>query len=158
MEHTDLEYSIRPVEKHDLAELTLLCQEHAAFEKADMPNDFPIESLADLLFSSPPRIQCLVVEGNKGLAGYASFMRQFSTWDANFYMYLDCLFLRPSTRGSGIGRKLMEKVKEESIRQNCDGMQWQTPTFNQNAIEFYQHLGAQGKNKVRFFLDHPNSK
>jgi L-amino acid N-acyltransferase YncA len=46
---------------------------------------------------------CLVVEWNHKLAGYASYTKQFSTWDAFYYIYMDCLFLTEKSRGFGIG-------------------------------------------------------
>ena len=70
-------------------------------------------------------------------------------------MYLDCIFLRPETRGQGIGKKLMQRVAAKARGENCINVQWQTPVFNTNAIKFYNHLGAESKHKLRFFLDPP---
>jgi len=59
----------------------------------------------------------LVVEQESLIVGYATFMKQFSTWDTDFYIYLDCLFLKENTRGNGLGGLIMEKIKEYAKNQ-----------------------------------------
>ena len=44
----------------------------------------------------------------------------------------------------------MQLVREEARKTGCDHIQWQTTTFNSKAIEFFQHLGAVAKPKLRF--------
>ncbi|WP_148639138.1 GNAT family N-acetyltransferase [Aquimarina longa] len=92
-----------------------------------------------------------MIEESKEIIGYTTFMKQFSTWDANFYIYLDCLFIKEKARGKGLGMFIMERVKEYAKSKNCKIIQWQTPDFNQKTINFYQKLGAVSKSKERFF-------
>lgn len=80
-------------------------------------------------------------------------MKQFSTWDAAFYVYMDCLYLLDEWRGFGMGESLIEKIKEESKKLDCSLIQWQTPNFNTRAIKFYNRIGAYSKTKERFFLN-----
>ena len=47
----------------------------------------------------------------------------------------------------------MEKVIEYSKTQDCDLIQWQTPDFNEKAIEFYNRIGGKSKSKERFYLN-----
>jgi len=145
--------TIRFAQREDLDELVKLCEEHAIYEKADYSKINKKENLSAHLFSQEPTLYCLVVELNSHLIGYATYMRQFSTWDTNFYVYMDCLFLNNNSRGLGLGVELMERIKEESLILGCDLIQWQTPTFNEGAIKFYNRMGAYSKNKERFFLD-----
>jgi len=144
---------IRFVKQIDLEELVNLCESHALYEKADFSKEGIKEKLQKHLFEQTPALYCLVVELNSKLIGYATYMKQFSTWDANFYVYMDCLFLNEKSRGLGLGEKLMNTIKEESIKLGCDLIQWQTPTFNSGAIKFYNRIGAYSKDKERFFFD-----
>ena len=80
-------------------------------------------------------------------------MKQFSTWDSDFYIYMDCLFLMEESRGFGIGEKLIAKIKQEGQNIKCNHIQWQTPDFNVRAIKFYNRTGAMSKTKKRFFLE-----
>ena len=145
--------TIRFAQREDLDELVNLCEEHALYEKADFSKINKKENLSVYLFSEEPALYCLVVELNSRLIGYATYMKQFSTWDANFYVYMDCLFLNDKSRGLGLGVELMNQIKKESVKLGCDLIQWQTPTFNTGAIKFYNKIGAHSKNKERFFLD-----
>ncbi len=79
-------------------------------------------------------------------------MKQFSTWDAEFYIYMDCLFMDDKFRGFGIGEELVNRIKKETKENGCSHIQWQTPVFNKRAMKFYDRIGAQSKSKARYFL------
>lgn len=140
----------KPIPK-DVEQLIDLCAAHAAYERVSFDKSQKKEKLNKQLFSIENNLQCLVVESDNQLVGYATYMKQFSTWDADFYVYLDCLFLKETTRGNGLGKQLMEKIKEYAVAENCIEIQWQTPSFNSRAISFYKRLGAGSKTKERFF-------
>lgn len=143
---------IRFAEEADMDALVQLCAQHAAFEKAEYNSLGKHQALSAQLFSSNPIAYCLVVEQSNTLIGYATFMKQFSTWDADFYIYMDCLFLTESARGYGIGEQLVTRIKQEGTKRKCSHIQWQTPEFNTRAIKFYRRIGAHSKQKERFFL------
>ncbi len=144
---------IRFAEKKDLPQIIELCIEHAKYERAEFEQKNKTELLSKFIFGQDSALQCLVVSQENSIIGYATFMKQFSTWDAGFYLYLDCLYLKANTRGLGLGTRLMEKVKEYAKDENCTIIQWQTPDFNRKAIDFYQKMGGISKTKERFCLD-----
>ncbi|WP_010180729.1 GNAT family N-acetyltransferase [Aquimarina agarilytica] len=146
---------VRFVKEQDVTEVVKLCELHAAFEKTIYSARNKSTLLSTHFFNKESYVNCLVVEVDKEIVGYATFMKQFSTWDANFYMYLDCLFLKENVRGKGLGALLMQKIKDHAVSQNCTEIQWQTPDFNKRAITFYKKLGAQSKTKERFFWPVP---
>ncbi|MEQ9404718.1 MAG: GNAT family N-acetyltransferase [Cyclobacteriaceae bacterium] len=148
-----MKHTIRKVERKDIETLVELCKAHAAFEGSGYSTANKVSDLSDHLFSKSPVLECLVVEMDKQLVGYATFMKQFSTWDAAFYVYMDCIYLEKATRGKGIGKELLNKVAQYARSQNCSLIQWQTPTANTRAIKFYREYGANSKMKERFFLD-----
>lgn len=146
---------IRFAVKEDLPRISELCKFHADFEGAleavKLVDDLRyLTRLEELLFRNPPAVFCLVAEVENMIEGYATFMPQFSTWAAERYMYLDCLFLTRAVRGLGIGKKIMDSIKTEAKQRGCSEIQWQTPDFNSDAIQFYQKLGAKAKTKQRF--------
>lgn len=147
------EPTIRFVKKSDLDALIHLCELHAAFEKAEYNRTNKKNLLSNHLFSAQPSLFCLVVEQSNELVGYTTYMKQFSTWDAALYIYMDCLFLKEASRGYGIGERLIERIKEEARKTKSSHIQWQTPDFNLRAINFYHRIGAKSKRKERFFLD-----
>lgn len=143
---------IRFAKEEDIPQLVNLCKQHAEFEKSDYNQEGKQEDLNAALFQNPKQLYCLVVELENNLIGYATYMKQYSTWDANHYIYMDCLFLNEASRGFGIGEKLVDRIKEKSRTLNCTLIQWQTPEFNVRAMKFYERIGAQPKPKVRYFL------
>ncbi len=143
---------IRRAEERDIDQLLVLCALHAAYEKSEYDSSGKRGKLFRQLFEISD-LQCLVVENKKELIGYATFIKQFSTWDADHYIYLDCLYLKEELRGQGIGTKLMELVKAYAEKEGCFQVQWQTPDFNRNAIKFYKKMGALSKSKERFFWE-----
>lgn len=144
-------YTIRPVQVKDIPSLIQLCREHAAFEQNENAIEPNPDNLRRALFSPTPDLGCLVADTGATLLGYASYMRQYTTWDACHYLYLDCLYLRPEVRRQGIGYQLMIQIRHIADEWQCDTIQWQTPDFNMNAIRFYEKLGAYHKPKARFF-------
>ena len=147
------EVRIRFAKKADLKEIINLCKLHAIFEKSEYSSLNKEQKLESYLFQENPTLYCLVVECDKKLVGYATYMKQFSTWDADFYVYMDCLFLIQKRRGLGIGEKLIERLRSETKKLNCQLIQWQTPNFNTRAMKFYERIGATSKTKERYFLN-----
>ncbi len=143
---------IRFAEKCDVSQLVALCADHAAYEKAAYDPEGKAQLLTAGLFGEPPALFCLVVEQDDTLIGFLSYMRQYATWDAAWYVYIDCLYLAEPARNKGIGRQLVARLQVESEKLGCELIQWQTPAFNTGAIRFYKRLGASAKSKERFFL------
>ena len=143
---------IRPATLDDLPQIIELCRLHAIFEESDYQSEGKAAALAKHLFQTPPALYCQVATIDQQLLGYVTYMKQFSTWDATYYLYLDCLFLKSEARGQRIGERLMDAVKEAAKELNCSLIQWQTPDFNQRAMKFYRRIGASSKSKERFFL------
>jgi len=142
-----MEYLIRRVIDGDQTSLLLMMKEHAMFEghKLECPKHQKLSTLENI------SVSMFVVTKNKKLVGYMSVIKQFSTWDMDWYLYLDCLYLKKETRGHGVGFKLMQKLKDFAKENMIQTIQWQTPKDNFSAIEFYQKLGAINKEKERFF-------
>jgi len=136
-----------------MPELVRLCSEHAAYERSSFDPGGKETALAHLLFTPDPRLMCLIAEEAGAVFGYASFSVEVSTWDADRYMHMDCLFLRPAARNKGIGRRLMSRIAQEALMLGVKRMQWQTLSFNVDAVRFYARLGPEKKEKFRLFLD-----
>lgn len=141
-------YCIRLAEAKDQASLLNLMKEHALFEGHQLELSEHHQALSNIKILP---ITIFVVESNDKLYGYMSVIKQFSTWDMDWYLYLDCLYLTKETRGQGIGLKLMQQLKAFSKENKITTIQWQTPNDNLSAIAFYQKLNAVNKDKQRFF-------
>lgn len=145
---------VRHAERADLPTVAELAARHAEYEQAaPPPADLP-DRLAGLLFDTPvPRLRCLVAELPDGeVVGYATCAPELSTWEGREYLHMDCLFLLPGHRGLGLGVLLMDAVTAEARALGLAEVQWQTPTWNDGAMRFYDRLGARARQKVRYSL------
>jgi len=140
----------------DIDQIIELIHEHMEYEGAAINKTMGGKALSFHLFSAKT-ITCLVAEHDSKIVGYATFMQQFSTWEAGFYLYVDCLYMKETARGRGTGKKMMQVIINRAKTMNCLEIQWQTPSFNKQAIGFYRHLGATSLNKERFFFPNHSS-
>jgi GNAT superfamily N-acetyltransferase len=147
-----MNYIIRSVETTDLTKIVDLCAKHADYEQATYDPNGKELLLKKAIFATNPTLYCAVIEVNEQIEGYFSYTFDFSTWDAQRFLYLDCLFLEPEIRGLGIGTSVFEYLKKIAKQQNCINIQWQTPIFNERAIKFYNRIGGIEKDKKRFFI------
>jgi len=144
--------NIRKAKQSDIKSVIELCALHADFENAEYDRTGKEEKLIKFLFQNKPVLNCLVAEKNDKLLGYATATKEFSTWDADFFLHMDCLYISEQARGEKLGYKFISKIKELATELGCSHVQWQTPTDNLGAISFYKKCGATSKGKVRFFL------
>ena len=143
-------YIVRPARPEDLAAVVTLCGEHSEYEKSPWTSEGKLEGLTAVIFGHPTRLRCLVAEVDNEIVGYATYTREFSTWWACDFVYLDCLFISDAHRNAGIGRRMMEIVRDEARALGCSVMKWHTPVWNSRAADFYERLGARGEEKLRF--------
>jgi len=145
-------YSIRPVRPEDLARLAVLCAAHAEFEQAPPPPHDLADRLRPALFAPQARLWCLVVCVGDELVGYLSYTLEFSTWQAAEFVHMDCVFLTEDYRGRGLGTALLDHLCGIARHIGVRQIQWQTPSWNTDAIRFYDRSGARGAHKIRYTL------
>ena len=143
-------YTIRNCEKKDLPVLIELCKAHADYERTAYNGQGKLPRLDAALFAEQPVLFCWVVEVDGTVVGYTAYVFEFTTWDAGYLLFMDCLYLLPPYRGFGIGRDIMQRLMAVAQQKGCVAIEWQTPQFNEDGIRFYKKLGAEGKDKVRF--------
>ena len=143
---------IRKIQKHEIKELVNLCALHARYENSSYDKTGKEEKLHLVLFKEDSNITCFVAIQNEEIFAYCTLILEFSTWDADYYLHMDCLYIKESHRGKGLGEKFMSKIKEHAKDLGCKHIEWQTPNGNFNAIKFYEKIGAKSKDKKRFSL------
>lgn len=134
----------------DLDRVAELCAAHAEYERISVDMAGLSQRMKQEVESSRRRFFILVAEIKHNIVAYASLTLEYSTWKGAEYLHMDCLFVEPERRGEQIGQQLFEEVLVLSKKLNVSEIQWQTPTWNQRAIKFYESLGALGSNKTRF--------
>lgn len=93
-------------------------------------------------FGRGPVAECLMGELDGRAEGFALFFTNFSTWLGRPGIYLEDLFVRPSARGSGLGKALLTRIAQLAVERGCGRVEWAVLDWNELAIGFYKNLGA----------------
>ena len=137
-----MKVEIRIGEPRDVALITQLIRELARYEKLEHEVAATEEKVAKALFGKRPYAETLIAEVNGEPAGFALFFHNFSTFLAQPGIYLEDLFVKPEQRSHGVGRALLERLAQIAVQRDCGRLEWAVLDWNEDAIRFYQRLGA----------------
>jgi GNAT superfamily N-acetyltransferase len=76
------------------------------------------------------------------VVGFALWYPTFSTWTGRPGLWLEDLFVRPSARGTGLGRALLQALAAVCVERGYRRFEWWVLDWNAPAIGFYRSLGA----------------
>jgi GNAT superfamily N-acetyltransferase len=133
---------IRPAEPADVRLVAELIRQLAKFEKLEHEVVLTEELLMAGLFGARPFAEALLAEEDALPIAFALFFHSFSTFLARPGMYLEDLFVLPDHRGRGVGRALLAHLAHLAIERGCGRLEWAVLNWNQEAIRFYERLGA----------------
>lgn len=145
------EIIIRPAVKDDANEIIRLIVELADFEKLDPPDDEARKRLIEDAFGPNPPFRVLLAEIGGKAVGYAFYLFTYSSFHAKKTLYLEDIYISADHRRHGIGKMFMDKLKEIAMENDCHRMEWVVLDWNQNAIDFYEKLGARHLNEWKTY-------
>ena len=96
------------------------------------------EILKEDLIRNFEKLSTLIICDNDTIVGYLSYVikeRHTKKLD------VDQLVIMEQYRGKGFGKKLMDKVKEIALKNNCGRVELNCWLFNENALSMYEHIG-----------------
>lgn len=135
--------SIRPAEPSDVALILALVRELAVYEKLEREMIAGEDDIRRALFGERPVAEAVIGSLDGVPAGFALFFPNFSTFLGKPGLYLEDLFVRPSARGFGLGRALMEHLARVAVERGWGRFEWSVLDWNEPAIGFYRTLGAE---------------
>ncbi|MDQ6876512.1 MAG: GNAT family N-acetyltransferase [Candidatus Dormibacteraeota bacterium] len=133
---------IRPAEPQDVPLIADLIRQLARFEKLEQEVVLTDELLMAGLFGTRPYAEAVLAEKEGQPIGFALFFHTFSTFLARPGIYLEDLFVLPDHRGCGVGRALLIHLVRLAVERGCGRLEWAVLNWNQDAIRFYERLGA----------------
>lgn len=134
--------SIRHAEPKDVTLIAELIRGLARFERLEHEVTMTEDKLLAGLFSKRPYCEVIIAEDDGVAAGFALFFHSFSTFLGLPGLYLEDLFVLPQHRGRGIGRALLARLARTAVERGCGRLEWAVLDWNQDAIRFYERLGA----------------
>jgi len=136
-------FKLRAAELRDVQAIVGLIRELADFEQLTHLLQVTPEKLRPHLFGEKPVAEALVAEvDGAGVVAFALFFTNFSTFLAQPGLYLEDLYVRPAHRGAGIGQALLRRLAQLAMERGCGRFEWSVLDWNDNAIRFYQGMGA----------------
>ncbi len=140
-ELADYEHELDAVEATEATLLATIAFAHDGVESiSTAPNTEP---------TSPSRpARCLLLFNEEGKpAGMALYFYNYSTWRAKAGIYLEDLFVRPTERKKGYGKRLLVELAKEVVATNGGRLEWSVLKWNEPSIKFYESIGAQMMNE-----------
>ena len=116
--------------------------ELAVYEKAGHEVLATAQTLKNTLFAENSTVFGLICELDGEAIGSAIYFYNYSTWLAQPGLYLEDLYVSPKSRGKGAGVKLLQKLAQIALENNCGRFEWSCLDWNTPSREFYHSLGA----------------
>src|SRR6266481_63333 len=134
---------IRPCLASDAAGIESLFREFVAYLRSigdESAYRFSAQQYLSDGFGTDPVFRGLVAEDASGLIGYVLFSR---TYDGEYVrnFYIVDLYVQRASRGNGIGRKLMNAVRNLALAEGIERLSWAVHKNNAGALRFYEALG-----------------
>ena len=135
--------AVRPAEPDDVPVVLALVRELAAYEREPDAVQATEPMLAAALFGPSPAASCHVaVDADGTVVGFALWYVTFSTWRGLPGLWLEDLFVRPSARGTGLGKALLQTLARVCVARGYARFEWWVLDWNAPAVGFYRALGA----------------
>jgi GNAT superfamily N-acetyltransferase len=138
-----MEHVIRRAAPGDVPVLLAMVRELAEYEREPDAVETTEPMLHEALFGPAPVASCHVALGPDGeVAGFALWYVTFSTWKGRPGLWLEDLYVRPSGRGSGLGKALLQALAAVCVERGYARFEWWVLDWNEPAQGFYRALGA----------------
>jgi len=137
--------AIREATAADVGLILYFVRELAIYEKLFEDVEATEESLKKTLFPDcgPPAVaRVLIGELDGKPEGFAVYFFNYSTFLSMNGVFLEDLFVKPSSRGFGLGKALLLHLARIAVERGCGRMDWSVLDWNTPSIEFYKALGA----------------
>jgi GNAT superfamily N-acetyltransferase len=134
---------IRPAVAADVPAILSLIRELATYERSASSVVATESLLSAALFGPSPAAFCHVAEDGGEVVGMALWFLNFSTWQGRHGLYLEDLYVRPSHRGRGLGKALLETLVGIARERGYGRVEWVVLDWNEPAHAFYRSLGAE---------------
>jgi GNAT superfamily N-acetyltransferase len=135
------ELLIRSATTDDCAVILGFIRDLATYEKLLHEVVADEAALRATLFGARPAAEVLIAEAPEPV-GFALFFTSYSTFLAKPGLYLEDLFVRPASRGRGVGLALMARLAQICIERDYGRFEWSVLDWNEPALDFYARLGA----------------
>jgi len=139
---SDTDLQIRPAKESD-APLVLEFIRKLA-EYGDISNETTVteSDVRAALFGERPVAEAILAFAGREPAGFAVYSFTFSSFMGKPGIFVEDLFVEHQFRGRGVGKALLLTLARRGRERGCGRLEWSVLNWNEQAMEFYQELGA----------------
>ncbi len=134
---------IRALHEDDRPQWAELWGDYLAFYETSVADKVYDSTFARLLSGDDHEFHALVAEHDGRLVGLTHYLFHRHAWKIENVCYLQDLYARPETRGTGVGRALIKAVYYAADANNAPAVYWLTQDFNTTARQLYDRIGVQ---------------
>jgi GNAT superfamily N-acetyltransferase len=136
------DFAIRAAGPADVPVILSLIRDLAEYERLSHEVEATEDRLRQNLFGERPYAEALIGELRGEPVAFAVYFHNFSTFLAKPGLYLEDLFVKPASRGLGIGRAILRRLASIAVERDCGRLEWSVLDWNEPALKFYKSLGA----------------
>jgi GNAT superfamily N-acetyltransferase len=142
--------TIRSTLPSDEATWRKLWRGYCEFYEADLPEDVTNRTWKRIL-DPDSAVMCIVAEAEGQVCGFAHCVVHENTWETQPVCYLEDLYVMPHLRGNGIGRALIEWLRNSMRAEGWARLYWHTRAGNAQARKLYDRF-AEADDFVRYVI------
>jgi RimJ/RimL family protein N-acetyltransferase len=131
---------VRPLTADDREAWQALWQGYLTFYDAQISDNVTDLTWQRMLDEQEPVGGLGAFDEQGNMLGFTHFLYHRSTWSATQYCYLEDLFAAPQARGKGVGRALIEAVRQHAEANNSSRLYWHTHETNATAQTLYDKV------------------
>lgn len=126
----------------DCSQILSFIRELAEYERLSHLLTVTEDDLRRALFGERPHAEVILAYDQEIPVGFALFFHNFSTFLGKPGLYLEDLYVKPESRGRGIGRAMLVHLARLAVERSCGRLEWAVLDWNESAINFYRRIGA----------------
>ena len=134
---------IESASEADIPLLLTFIKELAAYEELLDQVSVTEERLRQALVGNNTRAHALIAYFDDLPVAFAIYFFNLSTFEGRPGLYIEDIFVRPTFRRFGIGRKLFGFLSQTAREQGCCRIELSVLNWNEQAIQFYKKLGGE---------------
>ena len=133
---------IQSATPNDVSDIFALIKALAEYEKLSHQVTGSVEDLQEHLFGNRTYAEAIIAQWEDKTVGFALFFPNYSTFLTKPGIYLEDLFVLPDYRRRGIGTAMISYLGKLAVARDVGRLEWSVLDWNQNAIAFYEKIGA----------------
>lgn len=134
--------TVRALRAEDRSDWAEMWTDYLAFYQTSVPQEVYDTTFDRLLGDGAHEFSCLIAEQDGRPVGLTHYLFHRHAWKIENVCYLQDLYARPETRGTGVGRALIEAVYAKADEAGAPSVYWLTQEFNETARKLYDRIGV----------------